>query len=551
MPSARSRYINWQFAGVAAAAVIVFFLTIFGLAHFVDQSALERQQAQLRNAVDVTVREIAKRVTPISDWDDAVIHLDLSLDRKWAQKNIGEYFLQNDSLPLALVLSGDDKPVLAMRGGRPVDAGFYRPFGSAVATVVANVRAQERGRGRLRPPFHASGDIVPPIQAGGVVRVGDALFVMISSLVQPDMGKALPRGGRAPILVVATPMDAPFLQQISDRLIVSHLTFSTKEEHATASVALPDVRGGIAGFLTWDPWTPGSDLILFAFLPILAGVAVPFGLYLRSRAMAAKLAGALRELSAARDRTDAALMAAQQSDEAKSEFLANMSHELRTPLNAIIGFSEMLKSEMFRHATGEYADIINRSAHFLLNLINDILDLSKIDAGKLALAESDIDVGTLVEDCIAMMRPKAEAGRLEIRADMAEELPKLRCDARCLQQIVLNLLSNSVKFTDPGGEIVVQGGIGGEGEMRLSVRDTGRGIRAEDQARVFEQFGQGRHDIVNRNQGTGLGLPIVRGLTEGHGGRVTLESAIGRGTCVSLIFPAERVVGDAQEKRAA
>jgi two-component system cell cycle sensor histidine kinase PleC len=316
-------------------------------------------------------------------------------------------------------------------------------------------------------------------------------------------------------------------------------------------LAISDSRGHIAGYLKWDPWKPGAELILFAFLPILAGVAVPLVLYLRSRAIAAKLSGALSELSKAHNRADTALRAAQESDNAKSKFLANMSHELRTPLNAIIGFSEMLKSETFRPATEEYADIIHRTAHFLLSLINDILDMSKIDAGKLELVESDVNLCVLVKDCISMMGAKTVEGRLSMSSELPNNLYKLRGDARYLRQILLNLLSNATKFTDAGGEIVVGVSILETGEMRVSVSDTGRGIAIEDQERVFEHFGQGRHDIVDKDKGTGLGLPIVRGLMEAHGGRVTLESAVGKGTRVTLIFPKERVLHGAETKRAA
>jgi signal transduction histidine kinase len=534
-----------------AVAHLVFFLTLFGLAQYVDRTALEREKTQLSTALDINMREIARRITPISDWDDAMAHLDRSFDAAWAIKNVGEYFVQNDSMPVSYILDESDRPLLATRQGRPVAPDVYRRFFPAAAPLIAKVRSRELRRGALRPPFHAQGDIVPPIQARGIVTIGNAPFVMVVSLVQPDMGRVLPRGPRAPVLVNAEPLAGPFLKQISDRLLVQNLRFSQGKKSAAAAIAIQDSRGRISGYLKWDPWKPGEELILFAFLPILIGVAVPLALYLRSRAMAERLSGALDELSHARDRADAALRAARESDEAKSQFFANMSHELRTPLNAIIGFAEMLKSETFRDATEEYAGIIHRSAHFLLSMINDVLDLSKIDAGKLELVESDSEVRALAQDCIAMMQPRAQAGRLAIALELPEDFPRLRGDPRYLRQIVLNLLSNAVKFTDAGGSIVVQGAILDSGEMRLSVSDNGRGIRAEDQERVFEHFGQGRHDIVEKDKGTGLGLPIVRGLTEAHGGRVALESAVGRGTRVDLVFPNGRVVRGDPAKRAA
>ena len=551
MASIGSRFLNWRFVGLVALAHLVFFLTLFGLAHYVDQTALAREKRQLQNALDVSIGDLARRITPISDWDDAVAHLDRSFDASWATKNVGEYFVQNDSLPLSLVIGGDKRTLLEMRDGQQVAHGNFRTLAESMSPLVARIRAQERRRGPLRPPFHAAGDISAPVQATGIVELDGEPFVVVASLVQPDMGKVLSRGAGAPILVNGEPLNGQFLQRIGAELLIQDLKFTRDHRFRNAAIPVHDVFGHVAGYLMWEAWTPGADMILFAFLPILMGVAIPLGLYLRSRAITAKLSAAMTELSKARDHTDRALKAAQESDEAKGKFLANMSHELRTPLNAIIGFAEMLKSETFRHATQEYADIIHRSAHFLLTLINDILDLSKIDAGKLELIESDVDLRALAADCIAMMRPRADAGQLAIRVDVPGELPRLRGDARYLRQILLNLLSNALKFTDPGGDIVVHAGILETDELVCTVSDTGCGIPREDQVRVFEHFGQGRHDIVEKDKGTGLGLPIVRGLTEAHGGRVTLESAPGRGTRVSLIFPPERVQQRREPKRAA
>lgn len=229
------------------------------------------------------------------------------------------------------------------------------------------------------------------------------------------------------------------------------------------------------------------------------------------------------------------------ANKTKSEFLANMSHELRTPLNAIIGFAELLQSRLVSGKDEEYFGLINRAGHHLLSLINDILDLSKIDAGKFVLTEAEFDVRILIGDCIQSMQPRANQGGLLLHSDWAEDLPNVFADERCLRQILLNLLSNAIKFTRPGGEVRASALIDATGEMRLEVRDNGVGIAQDDQERVFESFGQGRHDIVAEERGTGLGLPIVRGLVEAHGGRVALESTAGKGTRVTVFLPADRV----------
>lgn len=247
------------------------------------------------------------------------------------------------------------------------------------------------------------------------------------------------------------------------------------------------------------------------------------------------------QLEAMAQELQSALSTAEHAVQAKSEFLAKMSHELRTPLNAINGFSEILMSGLIEGRTGEYAGLIHRSGTLLLSLINDILDLSKIDAGKLELNEHDVDLEGVIEDCLALLKPKAQAGQVKLSLRLTPDLPKLWADERALRQVLLNLLSNAIKFTKAGGRVSIEAGVVDDGELSISVTDTGVGIAEEDQQRVFESFGQAQHDVAPEVQGTGLGLPIVQGLVEAHGGRVILDSTLHVGTRVTALFPAARV----------
>jgi len=247
-------------------------------------------------------------------------------------------------------------------------------------------------------------------------------------------------------------------------------------------------------------------------------------------------------LAASKIESDQALERAERASRAKSEFLANMSHELRTPLNAIIGFSEMIRSGAFAAKTEEYSKLIGDSGYHLLALINDILDLAKIEAGRMTLHESEIDPAALVKDCVALMASKAQAGWVALEADLPADCPRLRADERALKQILLNLLSNAVKFTPRDGRVSVGVHPQPDGALAIMVADDGMGIAESDQGRVFENFGQGRHDVTTAEKGTGLGLPIVKGLVEAHGGRVTLQSAAGEGTRVTIYMPASRVL---------
>ena len=244
---------------------------------------------------------------------------------------------------------------------------------------------------------------------------------------------------------------------------------------------------------------------------------------------------------------NAAVDRAENASKAKSQFLANMSHELRTPLNAILGFSEMIAARtMIKNVEKhyEYAELIQRSAHHFLTLINDILDLAKIEAGSFTLRETDVDLGLLTRDSLSLMEAKAEQGQCRLTCEIAPNLGRLRADERSLKQIMLNLLSNALKFTPAGGTVTAFAFEEVDGGVTFGVRDTGVGIAEDDRVRVFENFGQGRHDVVTVDKGTGLGLPIVKGLTEAHGGTVRLVSEVGQGTTVSVRLPAERVISN-------
>ncbi|MDJ0895641.1 MAG: ATP-binding protein [Alphaproteobacteria bacterium] len=232
---------------------------------------------------------------------------------------------------------------------------------------------------------------------------------------------------------------------------------------------------------------------------------------------------------------------AEEASSAKTEFLANMSHELRTPLNAIIGFADVMRggplsevSDKFR----SYAEDIALSGRHLLDLINDLLDMAKIETGKLTLVESDFEPAAELTDIVAMVRALLEAKRIRLVEDLGD-LHKgllIHADRRAFRQILINLLSNAVKFTPEEGTITLSASISGQ-DLEITVRDTGIGIEANEQERVFDRFAQ-VGDVMARDQyGTGIGLPLSRALAEAHGGRLHLDSAIGKGTTVTLHLP--------------
>lgn len=254
----------------------------------------------------------------------------------------------------------------------------------------------------------------------------------------------------------------------------------------------------------------------------------------------------------ANDKALDAKESAEVANRSKSEFLANMSHELRTPLNAIIGFSEIIKDMLLGRESFdqylEYAKDIHDSGNHLLSLINDILDMSRIEAGKVELVEEAVSISDAVHSSIRLVEERAEQQGVRITSDFPEDLPALKADMRKLRQILINLLSNAVKFTEQDGEVSVSAERMDDGSICVSVRDTGIGIAKKDLQKVLEPFGQADAGLNRQFEGTGLGLTLTKALVELHGGTLALtseQSGPDKGTLVAVNFPASRVLDGA------
>ncbi len=245
------------------------------------------------------------------------------------------------------------------------------------------------------------------------------------------------------------------------------------------------------------------------------------------------------------ERLDAARRGAEDANRSKSEFLANMSHELRTPLNAILGFAEVLRDGrvgvLDAARQHQYVDDIHASGTHLLRLINDILDLSKAEAGKLEAKDTRVEVPQLIENCVRMMGPEARRGRIDVKVSVPDGIKAIRADDKMMHQVLLNLLSNAIKFTPPEGTVEVSARADESG-LAIAVIDTGVGMSPADIPKALEVFGQVDNAFNRRHAGTGLGLPLVRRLVELHGGSFTLTSQVGSGTTALVKLPAARLI---------
>lgn len=237
---------------------------------------------------------------------------------------------------------------------------------------------------------------------------------------------------------------------------------------------------------------------------------------------------------------------AEYANNVKTQFLANMSHELRTPLNAIIGFADIMRMEQFGKLGSpkynEYSRDISLSGQHLLSVITEILDVSKIEAGRLDLNDDRVDIASLVESCLRLVNDRAQSSGVKLRSELSKTLPYLQADELRLKQILINLLSNSVKFTPKGGLIKIEAVLEMSGQITLKVSDTGIGIPKEKLGTVLEPFGQAEDIMTRNNEGTGLGLFLAKSFSELHDAEFRLESAVDRGTVVTIRFPVDRVI---------
>jgi two-component system cell cycle sensor histidine kinase PleC len=314
-----------------------------------------------------------------------------------------------------------------------------------------------------------------------------------------------------------------------------------------STFALPVAVYALAGASLWMP----VEAIMLALLV----VALPFFGYVARHlnnssvmllSFRTEKDALIAELETAKAMSDEARRRAEEANLAKSRFLASMSHELRTPLNAILGFSEVMANEvlgpMGNPTYRDYAADVHQSGQHLLDLINEILDLSRIEAGRYQLNEEPVSLLTVVEDCCHMMELRARNKDIRIIPDFEPSLPRLFADERAVRQVILNLLSNAIKFTATGGEVRVRVGWTAGGGQYVSIRDNGPGIPADEMPVVLSSFGQGSIAIKSAEQGTGLGLPIVQGLIAMHGGEFELHSKLREGTEAIAIFPLSRVM---------
>ena len=530
---AKPRLFGGQRLWAIGLAVLVFVGGLFGLAANVDVMARHREEAQTLNALHGRILEVGDQVVGNANWDEAVIHASNRLDAPWIAENIGSFFSQPGRFQFVYLLDANDRAVFAMDHGKVVSPDQYAGLAVAARGLVASVRAQEARRGPFKGRSKDGRLISQPIQDNDVAFYHGQIHILTATLVQPDFGTALPTGPRASIVVTGKAMDAGFMNSLEKRLLLSHVRLAPPEAAGAASIDLTNQHGDRLARIVWSPQHPGRDLLNIALLPILFGVGAPLLLFIDGELTARRLKATLAALARARDEADAA-------NAQKSVFLATMSHEIRTPLNGILAMAQVMDLHPLSEDQRQRLSVISHSSDALLTIVNDILDLSKIEAGRMELDVRPFDIEALIQALSGLYAPMATEKGLIFKIETTPQAAGFWLgDPDRLRQVIANLIANAIKFTEKG-EVLVRITGAAAGGLKVEVHDTGIGVPLNKIDLIFDKFSQAESSTARRFGGTGLGLSIGRQLIEAMGGRLWVESCEGAGSVFQFEVPLRR-----------
>ncbi|MBS0362452.1 MAG: response regulator [Proteobacteria bacterium] len=493
----------------------------------------------IANTVDRIVARAENDTTTVTVWDRAYENIRPGGDPAWLEAEVGAYMTKNRPFERSIALDDHDRPFFAWQDDHLVAPGSQAQFLADVAPLIAQARAQERGF--IADPHR---DPNRPATAMGIVRSGGVRYLIGVSSVTPSHPSTPLRAGPSSIVVAGEALDGRILGSLARMRVNKARVVETTD--ALASVPLKDPSGRPVGYIAWTPLHPGVAALRAAAPALIVGFlafAVVMVVLVRQMfrviheldAYERAHAQALAELEAARDRAEAANVA-------KSQFLANMSHEIRTPLNGILGMAQVLALSPLPKEAHERVEIIKNSGQTLLSLLNDVLDLSKIEAGRMELATAPFDLAAAVRGAAQTFAEAADRKKVRFVLDIDPETTGFWLgDAGKVRQVVGNLASNAVKFTAKGQVKVSLGRI--EAGVRIVVADTGVGIPAADVERLFQRFSQVDPTATRKYGGSGLGLAICRELVQLMGGTIGVESVEGEGSAFTVEIPLQSVEG--------
>lgn len=533
----------------AALTMIAALVAVLGIVDFssrsIDAISKVNEESLIERALVREQEHLTEDVSSASMWNDAYFALG-RVDHDWLQVNFGDYYADYMGHEVTIAYNGHGTPVYASRDSEPVDPAAERAVLDAVAPLVEKMQAEGAKR-----RFDSAGDrnieFAAVAKASGLVKVGGDIYVIAVSTVVPDQ----PTDNLSPEpdgVVVSGRRISSLLESLSKDLGIRSPVVTSPLESGEVSTPLRGLDGAQIGAITWTPAKPGAAILNQALI-LIVGLTLALGLAAllllrhvmrildRLAENRAALTASLADLTVARDAAHAASVA-------KSQFLASISHEIRTPLNGILGMAQSLGMSDISQEDREKVGVILSSGGNLTAILNDVLDISKIEAGKLQVAPIPSDVLVLCRQTLGLFEPLAAAKGLYLRFEHDHlEQTRFALDPVRFQQCLSNLVSNAIKFTRTGGVTVALrvGKAGDAWRIALDVTDTGIGMESDTVARLFDNFMQADESTTREFGGTGLGLAISRRLARLMGGDITVESRTGAGSTFTLAVSARAV----------